>query len=194
VEEVQCPEVHFLFVSQFRRGKYLAINDHPCKILDFSFSKCACHIGGQVHVIGVDIFTGKRTDALVSHHLLISRLEVTWEPKQLLDISDDFFCSLIGDNHAAQGNVDVPNKVLGRAIRNFWAEGERNVMVMTARVIGINGVMSAWEMIEMKLLGVRGAGILVFKNLQTDATIDIPYPTRERSSEFAKPENSWKIP
>lgn len=134
----------------------------------------------------MDVFTGRKTEALVSHHLLISRLEVKWEHKQLIIISDDFFCSLIGDDYAAQNNVQVPNQVLGSAIRNFWAEGERNVMVMTARVMGINGVVSAWEVIEMKLLGLREAGMLNFENLQTDATIDIPYPMGENGEEIGR--------
>jgi hypothetical protein len=47
MDEVQCPEVNFLFVSQFRKGEYLAINDRPCKILDFSTSKCGCCGGAK---------------------------------------------------------------------------------------------------------------------------------------------------
>jgi hypothetical protein len=68
---------------------------------------------------------------LVSHHVLISRLEVKWERKELLDISDDLLCFLIGDDKTEE-NVEVPDQVLGKAIQNFWADGERNVMLMTA--------------------------------------------------------------
>jgi hypothetical protein len=68
---------------------------------------------------------------LVSHHVLISRLEVKWERKELLDISDDLLCFLIGDDNTEE-NVEVPDQVLGKAIQNFWADGERNVMLMTA--------------------------------------------------------------
>ncbi|PMD21321.1 hypothetical protein NA56DRAFT_550831, partial [Hyaloscypha hepaticicola] len=121
------------------------INGRPCKIIDFNIPKYACHSGDQVHVIGADIFTGKQREALVNHHVLISRLEVKWERTELLNISDDFLCSLIGDDNTVEENVEVPDQVLGKAIQTFWADGERNVMVVTAEVMGITGVVSAYE-------------------------------------------------
>ena len=44
-------------------------------------------------------------------------------------------CSLIGDDNIIEENVEVPYQVLGKAIHNFWADGERNVMVMCHRQI-----------------------------------------------------------
>jgi translation elongation factor P/translation initiation factor 5A len=129
LDEIQIPEVKFIFVSQFQ---HLPINDRPCKIIDFSFSKCACHSGDKFHVIGVDIFTGTQMEALVSNYVLITRLEVKWKRKELLNISDDLMCSLIGDDDTVEENVEVPDQVLGKAIQNFWADEERNVMLMTA--------------------------------------------------------------
>ena len=67
LDEIQIPEVKYIFISQFRVGEHLPINGRPCKIIDFNISKCACHSGDQVHVIGADIFTGKQREALVSH-------------------------------------------------------------------------------------------------------------------------------
>jgi translation initiation factor 5A len=66
LDEIQIPEVKFIFISQFQTGEHLPINNRPCKIIDFNISKCACHSGDKVHVIGVDIFTGKQKEALVS--------------------------------------------------------------------------------------------------------------------------------
>ena len=116
----------------------------------------------KFHVIGADIFTGKQKEALVSHHVLISRLEVNWERKELLNISDDLMCSLIGDENTVEEKVEVPDQVLGKAIQNFWADGERNVMLMTAEIMGIKGVVSAYEVVEIELLGIRETGVLHF--------------------------------
>ena len=186
LDEIRIPEVKFIFISQFRIGDYLPINDRPCKIIDFNISKCACHSGDKVHVIGADIFTGKQMEALVSHHVLISRLEVKWERKELLNISDDLMCSLIGDDNTVEENVEVPDQVLGKAIQNFWADGERNVMLMTAEVMGIKGVVSAYEVVEIELLGICGTGLLKLINLATGATVDVPHPVGGMGEEIER--------
>jgi hypothetical protein len=49
-------------------------------------------------------------------------------------------------------------------------------MVMTAEVMGIKGVVSAYEVVEMELLGIRGAGVLNFIDLATGAKVDVPHP------------------
>lgn len=176
LDEIQIPEAKFIFISRFRVGEHLPINSRPCKIIDFNISKCACHSGDQVHVIGADIFTGKQGEALVNHHVLISRLEVKRERTELFNISDAFLCSLIGDDNTVEENVEVPDQVLGKAIQTFWADGERNVMVVTAEVMGIKGVVSAYEVVEMELLGILGAGVLKFIDLATGAKVDVPHP------------------
>jgi hypothetical protein len=36
LDEIQIPEVKIIFVSQFRIGEHLPINERPCKIIDFN--------------------------------------------------------------------------------------------------------------------------------------------------------------
>jgi hypothetical protein len=101
------------------------------------------------------------------------------ERKQLLSISDDFFCSLIAGDNVPEDNISIPNEALAKAIKDFWAEGERNVMGKTAEAMGIKGVILAWEVVEMKLLGVQRAGMLKFENLETGVSMDVPHPMGE---------------
>jgi len=59
-------------------------------------------------------------------------------------------------------------------------------MVKTAETMGMKGVVSAWEVIEMKLLGVQGAGMLKFETLETGASMDVPYPIGEKGEEIGR--------
>jgi hypothetical protein len=42
-------------------------------------------------------------------------------------------------------NLEVPDQDLGKAIQKLWADRERNVIVMTGEVVGIEGVVSTCE-------------------------------------------------
>lgn len=56
----------------------------------------------------------------------------------------------------------------------------------TAKAMGIKGVVSAWKTVEMKLLGVQGAGMLEFENLKTGASIDVPHPIGEKGEDIGR--------
>ena len=90
---------------------------------------------------------------MVNPCLLVPLLEIKWERrKQLLSIPDDYFCSLIDDNNETEDDVEVPDQVFGEAIKNFWAGGERNVMVTTAEIMEMRGAVFAWKVVEMESL------------------------------------------
>lgn len=181
-DEIPVPKVNFLFVGHIYTNEYLAIDDRPCRVIDMNRHRAG--YGFKIHIIGMDIFTGNKMESLIDSILLIPRLEAKWEHKQLLSISEDFFCSLIGENNIAEENIRVHNEAFGKAIKDFWADGERNVIVRTAKSVGIEGVVAAWEVVEMKLLGAREAGMLGFENVETGVSIDVQHPTGEKGEEI----------
>ena len=50
--------------STLRKGGHVVIKGHPCKIVDMSTSKTGKHGHAKVHLVALDIFTGKKYEDL----------------------------------------------------------------------------------------------------------------------------------
>lgn len=46
--------------SALRKNGHVMIKNHPCKIVEMSTSKTGKHGHAKVHLVGIDIFTGKK--------------------------------------------------------------------------------------------------------------------------------------
>lgn len=59
--------------GQIRKGGYIMIKGHPCKVSDVSTSKTGKHGHAKCHFVAIDIFTGKKMEDLVpaSHTTMI---------------------------------------------------------------------------------------------------------------------------
>lgn len=50
--------------SSLRKNGFVVIKDRPCKIVDMSTSKTGKHGHAKVHMVALDIFTGKKYEDL----------------------------------------------------------------------------------------------------------------------------------
>ncbi|PMD50883.1 uncharacterized protein K444DRAFT_711159 [Hyaloscypha bicolor E] len=141
MDEIQVSEVKPLSPAQAGRGDYLIIKGRSCRIIDLSFSVCGCRSPGKLCGVGGDILIRKKWEALADLRLLVSQLEVEEEEKHLLNISDDYFCSTVGDNNKPEDEVEGPNQLLGKAIKDIWTDGEPNIMVTTTDTMEMKGVV-----------------------------------------------------
>lgn len=48
--------------SALRKGGFVVINNRPCKIVEMSTSKTGKHGHAKVHIVAIDIFTGKKLE------------------------------------------------------------------------------------------------------------------------------------
>lgn len=46
--------------SALRKGGHVLLKGFPCKVVDMSTSKTGKHGHAKVHLVGIDIFTGKK--------------------------------------------------------------------------------------------------------------------------------------
>jgi translation initiation factor 5A len=50
--------------SALRKNGFVVIKNRPCKIVDMSTSKTGKHGHAKVHLVAIDIFTGKKLEEL----------------------------------------------------------------------------------------------------------------------------------
>ncbi|GAB7359037.1 hypothetical protein MBLNU230_g5109t1 [Neophaeotheca triangularis] len=120
--------------SALRKNGHVCIKNRPCKIVEMSTSKTGKHGHAKVHLVAIDIFTGKKLEDLSPSTHNMDVPNVSRREYQLLDITDDGFLSLMSDDGSTKDDVKVPEGEVGDKIeRLFNTESkDTNVIVLTA--------------------------------------------------------------
>ncbi|KAE8134116.1 eukaryotic translation initiation factor eIF-5A [Aspergillus pseudotamarii] len=122
--------------SALRKNGHVVIKGRPCKIVDMSTSKTGKHGHAKVHLVALDIFTGKKLEDLSpsTHNMEVPNVKRT--EYQLLDITDDDFLSLMTENGDTKDDVKVPEGDLGSRIKKMFKEEEKDVNVIVLTSMG----------------------------------------------------------
>ncbi|KAL5594153.1 hypothetical protein BROUX41_001199 [Berkeleyomyces rouxiae] len=119
--------------SALRKNGHVVIKGRPCKIVDMSTSKTGKHGHAKVHLVAIDIFTGKKLEDLCPSTHNMDVPNVSRREFQLLDISDDDFLSLMSENGDMKDDVKLPDGEIGKKIRDFFDDGkDTNVIILAA--------------------------------------------------------------
>ncbi|KAK4211688.1 eukaryotic translation initiation factor 5A [Rhypophila sp. PSN 637] len=119
--------------SALRKNGHVVIKGRPCKIVDMSTSKTGKHGHAKVHLVAIDIFTGKKLEDLCPSTHNMDVPVVKRNEYQLIDI-DDGFLNLIDDEGKEKNDVRMPDGEVGDKIIKLFRteEKETNVTVQTA--------------------------------------------------------------
>merc|ERR1711935_769657 len=104
--------------SSLRKNGHVMIKGRPMKIVDMSTSKTGKHGHAKVHLIAVDIFTGKKAEDLCpsTHNMNVPK--VSRKEYMLVDIDEDDFMSLMNqETGETKDVVTVPEDDVGKQIR-----------------------------------------------------------------------------
>mmetsp|Transcript_17638 Transcript_17638/g.41555 ORF Transcript_17638/g.41555 Transcript_17638/m.41555 type:complete len:168 (+) Transcript_17638:98-601(+) len=113
-----------------RKGGFVMINKRPCKVISVSTSKTGKHGHAKAHIVGTDLFTSKKIDALcpTSHNMdipVISRADYLVMEKDTEEREhQDDFCSLLSKSGVVKSNVRLPSNELGARIRAALEDGK----------------------------------------------------------------------
>jgi translation initiation factor 5A len=129
--------------SALRKNGFVVIKNRPCKIVDMSTSKTGKHGHAKVHLVAIDIFTGKKLEELCPSTHNMDVPNVTRKEYQLvrfaqeyhlyslivvtqLDVSDDGFLSLMADDGETKDDVKVPEGEVGEKIDKLFTTEEKD--------------------------------------------------------------------
>ena len=126
-----------------RKNGFVVLKGFPCKIVDMSTSKTGKHGHAKVHLVGLDIFTGKKYEDICpsTHNMevpVVKRFEY-----QLLDVNSDGYCSVLLDNGETREDLQVPEGELGEQLREaFENAGKKDIFVTVKTAMGTDGIIS----------------------------------------------------
>ncbi|KAL8673258.1 MAG: hypothetical protein Q9168_002296 [Polycauliona sp. 1 TL-2023] len=120
--------------SSLRKNGFVCIKNRPCKIVDMSTSKTGKHGHAKVHLVAIDIFTGKKLEDLCPSTHNMDVPNVQRKEYQLLDVSDDGFLSLMSDDGDTKDDVKTPDGEVGDRIDKLFKQDgkDTNVIVLTS--------------------------------------------------------------
>merc|ERR1711915_143614 len=121
--------------SALRKNGHVVIKGRPCKIVDMSTSKTGKHGHAKVHLVAIDIFTGKKLEDLSpsTHNMMVPNVKRT--EFQLLDISEDGFMSLLLSSGDTKDDCKVPDGEVGDKIRAEF-EADKSLIVTLVEAMG----------------------------------------------------------
>jgi translation initiation factor 5A len=120
--------------SALRKGGFVMIKNRPCKIVEMSTSKTGKHGHAKVHMVALDIFTGKKLEELSpsTHNMEVPN--VKRKDYQLIGLEDDFL-SMMDDTGDTREDLQCPDNDVGNEIRDAIAN-ETDILVTVLGACG----------------------------------------------------------
>ncbi|CAN6673494.1 eukaryotic translation initiation factor 5A-1 [Trichomonascus vanleenenianus] len=129
--------------SALRKNGHVVIKGRPCKIVDMSTSKTGKHGHAKVHLVAIDIFTGKKLEDLSpsTHNMEVPNVQRT--ELQLINIDDDFL-SLMDNDGNTKDDVKIPEGELGEKLQSDFDDG-KDLLVTILTAMGEEAAISYKE-------------------------------------------------
>jgi len=124
--------------SALRKNEHVILKGRPCKIVEMSTSKTGKHGHAKVHMVGIDIFTGKKCEDICpsTHNMDVPFIKR--KDFQLMAINDDDgFCSLLDmDTCEEKNDLKIPEGELGSQIRDAFKKDETGILCTVVNAMG----------------------------------------------------------
>ncbi len=96
--------------GSLKKGDYIVIDGHPCKIVELTTSKTGKHGHAKASITAIDIFTGKKLEesAPTSHN--VDCPNVVRTEYELVSIDDNGFVTFITEDGEYREDLKLPNE------------------------------------------------------------------------------------
>merc|ERR1711992_234812 len=119
--------------SALRKNGHVMIKNRPCKIVEMSTSKTGKHGHAKVHLVALDIFTGKKYEDICPSTHNMNVPNVTRQDYQVTNI-DDGFVDLMDDNGETKSDLKVPDDEIGKEVQERFDNGDNFVVTVLCAV------------------------------------------------------------
>ncbi|KAG4304326.1 hypothetical protein PORY_002301 [Pneumocystis oryctolagi] len=131
--------------SALRKNGHVVIKGRPCKIVDMSTSKTGKHGHAKVHLVGIDIFTGKKLEDLSPSTHNMDVPNISRSEYQLVSINiDDGFLSLMTPDGSTKDDIRLPEGELGEKIVSDFDSG-KDLLITVVSAMGEEAALGVKE-------------------------------------------------
>merc|ERR1712189_103111 len=126
-------ETYPMQCSALRKNGYVMIKGRPCKIVEMSTSKTGKHGHAKVHMVGIDLFAGKKYEDICpsTHNMDVPNVKRV--DYQLCNISEDGFLSILLENGDMREDIKVPeDPQLNTEIKSRFDNGDDMLLTVLA--------------------------------------------------------------
>lgn len=117
-----------LEAGQLKKGGYVVINGRPCKIVEITTSKVGKHGHAKAHIVGIDIFTGKKLEENqpTGHTMAVPR--ISRNDYMVCDVNEGLVTVL--DDKGNELTFPVPEGELGETLKRRFDNGDALVVTV----------------------------------------------------------------
>jgi len=136
--------------SALRKGEHVMIKGRPCKVVEMSTSKTGKHGHAKVHMVAIDIFTGKKLEDICpsTHNMEVP--VVKRKEYQLLAINEDNYVSLMDlDSCETKDDLRLPEGELGEQIKSAFEKDETGLLCSVVAAVGEEMILG-WKNMPTK--------------------------------------------
>lgn len=132
--------------SALRKNGFVVIKARPCKIVEMSTSKTGKHGHAKVHLVGIDIFTGKKCEDICpsTHNMQVPN--VTRKEWELIDLSEDGYFSLMSDEGEMRQDLKITDNCSPSS-----ADAVRELLV-AAEAAGERVLATVWKAMDEEVV------------------------------------------
>lgn len=120
--------------SALRKNGFVMIKGRPCKIVEMSTSKTGKHGHAKVHMVALDIFTGKKYEDICPSTHNMDVPNVKRKDYQLLSVDDGFLC-MMDDAGEQREDLKMPEGEIGNEIQTAM-DNEKEILCTVLSACG----------------------------------------------------------
>ncbi|TKR87798.1 hypothetical protein L596_012141 [Steinernema carpocapsae] len=116
--------------SALRKNEHVMIKGRPCKVVEMSTSKTGKHGHAKVHMVALDIFTGKKLEDICPSTHNMDVPVVKRKEYQLLAINEDSFVSLMDlETCDTKDDLRLPESDMAGQIKDAFEKDENGILL-----------------------------------------------------------------
>jgi len=116
--------------SSLSKNGHVMLKGKPCKIVEMSTSKTGKHGHAKVHLVGVDIFTGKKYEDICPSTHNMDVPDVRRQDYQLVNIEEGYL-SLMDDGGDTRDDIKLPEGDIGKEIKEKFENAGHDMLLVT---------------------------------------------------------------
>jgi len=133
--------------GEVKKGGHAMLRGHPCKILEVNVSKTGKHGHAKAHMVGLDVFTGKRYEDMFPTSHTIEIPVVVRSEYQLVSLGCKGSVSLLLGSGELKSDLNVPTLVFSgepseedervhKGMEEAYNKGEEDIFVVVVAACG----------------------------------------------------------